>query len=462
MKDDGSKSSGTNFLTEAASILQTAFVTGRNYLNSLVRQCPFCGAEINLSQCPIVSLNDQTTGDDVQFSDFQNRSAGLASPRPFGWELDEVDDTEEKVDWKPSTNKGELSEWIPSTSDRINGYKVLIDTRDKESRLQADILAQLRAVKSKTTLIKIGDETAPFEKSPRRLCTRCLTPLPLEMDTLKNRYLAIAGVTGAGKSHYITQSLYEATRQNALEKYGVRSIVPISEKNTDTKLQRRYLEVLRNLKLHPSTQKDVVPDQFILSVNLNGEKFLLITHDISGEAIEDSQYRAEQLTFLRRANAFIFFLDPGQFEFVYKKLPKQIKEIYGNWGGMYQVDLLHHCLEDLKLSQNTNIPIEIVISKSDLLSKYADQSGIWSEPGQENWKNELEEVSESVQQMLKRVGQIQVVELLKEFPRVVFHAVSALGGQPMQGSDLTGSQPLRCDNPLGAALYDIVHQSDDS
>jgi Double-GTPase 2 len=381
--------------------------------DATIRTCPYCGSRIDLRRCDVVAT---APGSKVNSNKFDDQ--GSSGSKSENYIL---------------LQKGARSE-----------------THQKPASFREWLQAELESsIASDQSLVPVTELASP-NLIPRRRCESCEHLLPVQLDTRDARVLAIVGINGAGKTHFLAQSLLEATRFGSLRRFGFTELAATGVDNTNEILQRKYYYNLqRTRELFDITPEAESPKQFTFGASINGKAYLVVTHDVSGEAISSASRRAIEFGFLRRADAMIFLLDPMQFESVLPHIPGALQVPYRS---TYQIDLLRECIDELHQSHREEIPISVVISKVDLLRNFCGITGSWEQPTTSDWITEARQIDQDVRLVLKQLGEEEVIHLMRRHPRHLFQAVSALGAHPANGR-LQAGGPLRCSDPLGASLY---------
>lgn len=278
--------------------------------------------------------------------------------------------------------------------------------------------------------------------------------LPAELDELDTRILAVVGVTGAGKTHYLAQALNEGSKRGTLARFGCMEFAPTDANGTAHVLHNDYYtQVVRRREIFEATNPQVAPRQFTFTVGMHNQRFLLVTHDIAGESLSDSDKRAQELLFLRRADAMIFLLDPIEFDVVRSRLPAYL---LGQDKPADQVHLLRQCLNELDQSLGHEIPVRVAIAKSDLITTYCGIRGSWQQPPARDWRHDIGQISSEIIKMLGHLHETEVLRLVQGRHRTLLHAISSLGAPPMQDGRLAQAEPVRCSDPLGTALLGMT------
>jgi len=401
------------------------------------RTCPYCATRIDLLHCDVVSTVDTADADGLTLGpDLLLAPDPLA---PFEEDPAAFDDA------APVEGRGPAA----GPAGRMHAYSVLVPGQPKTVAATTSLRDELfRRALPAARLVPVT-AVAPPELMPRRVCVSCGHKLPVELDELDAHVLALVGVTNAGKTHYLAQALRGASKGRTLRRFGCTEFAATDADNTANVLYEDYFtQVSRDRPVLGATHRNEGPKHFIFTVTVNSHRFLLVMHDIAGEALTDSTYRATNLTFLRRADAVVFLLDPVEFDKVRRHLPEELSGLLRPGD---QVHLLRQCLAELREAGRTQVPVSVAVSKADLLESFVGVRGPWRDQPGEDWPRDVKMISDAVRQVLEDLGEFEVLDLFASRSRVLFHAVSALGAPP-RGGMLVEADPVRCEDPLGSAL----------
>lgn len=405
---------------------------GHRPTGSSVRRCPYCAEYIDLRRCDVVSAARPLA--------YHPSESGFDNLGPA------------------AGNEGSPGEWTAGGREQPkHEYELLLDAHaGRNANPSASLIQELLGNGRTANRLEPVGQLAPPQKIPRRVCELCHRLLPPELDDLDTKILAVVGVTGAGKTHFLARALTDAARRGTLLRFGCSEFAPTDADQTAHILHNDYYApVVRRRELFPPTNPTERPTQFTFTVMVEHQRFLLVTHDIAGESLTDPAMRAQQLTFLRRADALVFLLDPVEFDQVRAVLPDGLA---GQDKPADQVHLLRQCLRELDQSNSSEVPVRVVVAKSDLLSAYCGVTGRWEQPPASRWSDDIGSISADVERVLAGLGETEVLRLLAGRDRKLFHAVSALGAPPGQDGLLVPAEPLRCADPLGTALLGMARQ----
>lgn len=368
------------------------------------RTCPYCGAQVVLDDCAIVATATATTVRGSAFDDI---------------------DTDEQTSSAPS----------------ILGRKIL---RPARAAGAGGLGRRL------TRLPRVTDQADPSEL-PKRACTSCGSPFPEEMDDFDALVLAVVGLNRAGKSYFLGSTLNAATRNEGLFEFGVVAFTPLDD--TPSRLHNDYYrQLFRNdfsLRATPVAEHTEKAALSFLVEMRDAEPFVLITHDVSGEALMNRTSRAATAGFVSRADGIIFIADPLDMRNVASHLPDALVDEVGD-RNLDQPALLEAVLREVVTRRKgKGAPLALTVSKSDLLGRALKQEFGFDNPRPSiDWKTEVSASSREVRDLLLAIGERKIVGLVDGHDPHSYHAVSVLG----PANDGDRPEPLRVLDPMGTVL----------
>ena len=407
--------------------------------------CPYCGETIVLGECAIVATEFVTQSsstfdgltsagkdphDDIS-SDGRHRP--LSGKRVFGW-------AGPNKEW-PIIHLAPLSEFaaIP---------------RNRWSRLTSGV-----------PMLSSVDEVGPLEDLPARICPECETPLPTDVDDRELLTIAVVGVQGATKTHYLGSMLHTAYHEQALyESIGCTEFAP-DEQSAKRFHEEYYLRlfaaggkaigvtlVTEDIRFRPLAFRATFRD---------GVRRTLLFHDVAGEVFTNRAMRNRIAPFVRRADGVIFLVDPQWIP----KVGQYLKHHYGMAvppAPRNQADLMSAVTEEIARTRDLSmVPAAVAISKSDLIvGALGGTFRFDKDPPVERdaWMADMNEVSDEVEGLLD--GELRAPDLLaaiRRLPHATYHAVAPLGVQPGEQSlTLSDIRPRRCLDPLVSVLNRIT------
>lgn len=416
------------------------------------RLCPYCGASVKLSECPIVATNY----DEAEFRSAEELHAEEIELPSGRTPLRLLPKTSWPVVAEAPTLRGveDLAEANATASRLEQAFEVFRDT---------DRGAHLRPI--------LEEEGVAQEDLPARACTNCEFPLPSTIDVRPAVVVAVVGVNRVGKTHLVATSLTQAYRKDGLKMIGCTEFAP-DERTGSRFMQEYFTPLYRRGEILDATWAEDDEIRFkplVFNVTLEGlEPFSLIIHDVAGEVLGDERKRAVGATYLRAARGVIFVIDPRDIDSLRTALPVSVLE--NNELGWDQSALLSACLrDDGFLAHRQPVPVAVTLAKSDLLPQAVSEELPFlarAQPDErmEDFVKRVRDSSRQVADFLDRQGAHNLLGPAREYERridssragVTFHAVSALGKAPDSEERLTGEvEPINCLDPLAAVLAQL-------
>ncbi len=272
----------------------------------------------------------------------------------------ESDDPEYEAFW---ANYGGTTEYNPADDVlHVKAYRRrVIDPEDPQHR------RYLRQQRSGSWFIFDGQgmasqiELATGEKCNRRVCRHCHNPLPDNYGKHTVKFATVIGITGAGKTVYLSQLLCKmktyavkaglsAIVNNTgvldfLEKNSIAAGQPLPGSTPATRFQQPlFYEMVRDAKEHGK-----VTETFVL-------------YDVAGEVFTASALVNKFAPFVEHSDGVIVLIDPMQFEAISGAVER---------GGKLNepatvLDTIHSIICDGGNDRKCDIPFAVCISKADL------------------------------------------------------------------------------------------------
>jgi hypothetical protein len=393
-------------------------------------RCPYCGAVLDLGLCVIVATN------------FHSRQQTIGI---FNSSVDAVADVNGTDDFE-----------LPSGRQVIgvaNGWPVVArPVAPAEPRRGFGRLLTGRP------LTPVEEVAAP-EDMPARLCPNCEYPLPADMDDRELLTIAVVGINGASKTHFLASSLTTAYHDQ-----GLRDLLRCTEfspdEDTGVRFHEDYYQRIAHGRLFEATQEAGVDDGRVHPMIFrarfaDGEPLSILLHDVSGEVFRDSRKRNNAARFLRWADGVIFVIDPTWFS----SIQAYLQTLTGHEPSPppYNQAVLINAVADALGQRDLNsVPVAAVVSKCDLIGPALQRTNRFDEapPGERSmWMTDMNEVSDEVEKLLETdFKALDLLAAVERFPNRMYHAVSPLGQQPLPGQQLSEIRPHRVLDPLASIL----------
>lgn len=197
------------------------------------------------------------------------------------------------------------------------------------------------------------------ERCGRRVCRHCHNPLPDNYGKSPVKFASIIGITGAGKTVYLSQLLRNMKTYTA--KVGLTAIVKNS--STVTFLENNRIEAGKPLPGSTPAKRLQQPLFYeLVHGTHDGRKVTetFVLYDVAGEVFKDAQMVKGFAPFIGHSDGLILLIDPMQFEAV----------SMGVQGGQTLLDAsqalgaIHGIIEG-SVDQLCDVPCAVCISKVD-------------------------------------------------------------------------------------------------
>ena len=206
-----------------------------------------------------------------------------------------------------------------------------------------------------------GIELKTGEVCHRRVCKHCHNPLPAAYGKQPVKFATVVGITGAGKTVYISQLLKNMPDYAA--NIGLTAVV-------NTANSRIFLDTN---PIHPGMPlPDSTPEGYFQQpvfyqiVRETGENDrvteMFVLYDVAGEVFVNPDQISRYAPYIEHSDGIVMLLDPLQF--------KQIHQLNGELQSLDEttavLTAIHNIVSSGRSEQKCQIPIAVCISKVDL------------------------------------------------------------------------------------------------
>lgn len=203
--------------------------------------------------------------------------------------------------------------------------------------------------------------------SHRRVCPHCHNPLPNGYGKNTIKFISVIGVTGSGKTVYISQLL------KYMPHYA-HNLANMSTHTTDDRVDNfiKYNPVKRNVPLPDSTMAGRLSQPMTYDiVKADGGRETIVIYDIAGENCKDATEMERYGDFVLHSHGLILLISPKQMGFI---------EDYGTYGteddsaeDAAEPDVVLNTIYNTITSKMKEgictIPLAVCISKSDFFAR---------------------------------------------------------------------------------------------
>ncbi len=203
----------------------------------------------------------------------------------------------------------------------------------------------------------IGVEDCFGAETRRRVCPECHNPLPLGYGKHDVKFLSVIGVTGSGKTVYISQLLKYMGRYTTFA--GMTSYFT-SDHETDF-IERNMVAMNKPLP-GPTMEGSLSQPMFYDLVDRSHHTETIVIYDIAGENCQRSGDMLKYGKFVSRSSGIILLLDPSQLDLVAGT--DQDPEVKAADTSLV-LNTIYGAFVGGSSSEKCDIPVAVCISKSD-------------------------------------------------------------------------------------------------
>ena len=308
------------------------------------------------------------------------------------------------------------------------------------------------------------------EECSRRVCKECHNPLPLNYGKNPIRFAAIVGITGSGKTVYLSQLLNK-----------IKTYVSKVGQNTDRSGSvRTFVEnnaIVAGAPLPASTpQMRLQQPLFFNLIKDEGNNKIttntFVLYDVAGEVFTDEKLVDKFAPFVRYANGIITLIDPMQFESISSVSDKgqQLAD------ATLVLEIIRSKITHGKDNEKCSTPIAICLAKADIpvvqqvfseKLKTCLLEDVKGDPDKTEF-NALQyaPVAEELSSFLKKNGTDLYSEMKKLYSNYAYFAFTALGCPVETEKDANGAEyqypvgpvvPKRIEEPLLWLFYKLEY-----
>ena len=378
----------------------------------------------------------------------------------------------DSVVFRAAHYKEEDEEYCLQEDAKLNSYLEKFGLEGSEE-MEAVIYPKLFPEENKQyvddVLISIRDKYNIETK--KRLCPYCHNELPYSAGRAPSNIIAIIGASQVGKSVYMA-SLIHTLETVTAHKFDA-ACLPISAE-TSRRFRAQYQDPLfaQNLLIE-STQKERKQEPFIYQFKFKDPSkapLSLVFFDVAGEGMVEEDYLELYANHIKNAEGILFLVDPLQLSTIRNKILLSQGNSSGDFTSQYQesrdvVVTLGENFIGSKEDGRTSIPTAIVVTKSDMLEKLAQEDDAYLKPNSNVFQNyvhkgyfnidEYENINGEVKRFIEQVDLAFLDAVEVHFKNVGYFAVSSLGQNPVDGRLEGVIQPMRVDEPFLWLLYKL-------
>ncbi len=210
-----------------------------------------------------------------------------------------------------------------------------------------------------------GVEDVHGRRTHRRVCPHCHNPLPNGYGKNKTKFISVIGVTGSGKTVYISQLMLKIAEYSS-------NLLKMSTHKKDDRVDNfiNNNQVLKDVPLPDSTMAGRLAQPMTYDiVNPSGEHNTIVIYDIAGENCKDATEMERYGDFVLHSDGIILLISPKQLGFV-ENYGDQNESLGANQDAAPPRTVLETIYNTIVEKQQglCEIPIAVCISKSDFFA----------------------------------------------------------------------------------------------
>lgn len=198
------------------------------------------------------------------------------------------------------------------------------------------------------------------EKCNRRVCRHCHNPLPDNYGKNTVKFATIIGITGAGKTVYLSQLL------RRMKTYAVKVGLSAVVNNTGVRTFLENNNIVADKALPGSTPATRLQQPLFYEMVRDAKEHgkateTFVLYDVAGEVFKESSLVTKFAPFIEHADGAIVLIDPMQFEVV--------SGVMDSGSALDEpttvMDAIYNIVSHGSANEKCNIPFAVCISKAD-------------------------------------------------------------------------------------------------
>lgn len=198
-----------------------------------------------------------------------------------------------------------------------------------------------------------------YESTSRRVCPHCHNPLPGQYGKYPVKFITIIGITGAGKTVYLSQLIKH------LGNYAPKVGLSAQKSNAAAAVFLKNNIVAEGVSLPGSTPPERLLQPLfydLVRITSRGkETQTFVLYDVAGENCVNKDLMHRFGRFIENAHGIFLIIDPAQFEAV-QEIQQEQKEAADPTDVLNEI---HYLISNGTADKQCDIPVAVCISKSD-------------------------------------------------------------------------------------------------
>lgn len=294
------------------------------------------------------------------------------------------------------------------------------------------------------------------------VCPHCHNEIPKEMINAKITVVSLIGVSGAGKTHFVTLLLKRALSSLTRFQYSTRRLGEQTFRRMDENYNR-YLatdtpEVIPRTVTAMANADIKYPWIIVLDRRKKGlfgrslSSSYLVIYDAAGEDFLSADLITTNVASIAESDAWIFLLDPLQFTRLRQRLPSHLlPDAYSDQSAA--IERAYNFVRSKYNKPVVSKPVAMTMTKIDVLEtalpeipRHIFQNRTYMQPQDMDGVDLSDGVIRRIIQDYMQHNFISQVD--NYFSKSKFFGISALGSSPEAGRLVNGLKPLRLEDPI--------------
>lgn len=297
------------------------------------------------------------------------------------------------------------------------------------------------------------------------LCPVCESHLPNDMLSTPNLLFSIVGVSGSGKTNYITVMLEELNKVNS----GLRIALSYQNQETRNIHRQNFRLIYEEHKKPQATPSGDIPPQIWRIKNLNRQRgnmvgtYTFSIFDGAGEDHENMDVYSTQCRYIAVSEAIMLVIDPMILQSVKRSLDKDVYDksvsFVGDPADKNSGDVVNNLATYIKgiggihVNKKIDVPVAVIFTKMDALmndfrNRPVSQPSPHVEQGYFQY-SDCRAVDNDIKSWLIANGESSFITALEaNFREFTFFGVSSYGTVPKSKNELAPVHPHRVLDPI--------------
>lgn len=208
------------------------------------------------------------------------------------------------------------------------------------------------------------------KETRRRVCPFCHNPLPIHYGKSEVKFISVVGITGSGKTVYLSQLLKYMARYAA-------KLNMVAYPTTDVENFRKANPVEAGKPLPPASvegrfSQPMVYDLAMEATASTSKTYTMVLYDIAGEDCQSPSAMQKYGKFVQHSSGIMLLIDPqkqldlrSEYDIAEESVQTEPQVV---------LETIHNVFLHLPMSEKCRIPLAVCVSKSDSFLDYLSEA----------------------------------------------------------------------------------------